>query len=294
VRATRLHHKIGAAELRGRLFLCAPIGLKFAEQQNGSRLIVPGDLEHQLRTIIAQRDIDLVIIDPLVKSHTADENDYAAIDQVAILLTTLAADAKCAVDCLHHERKGPLGAGDADRARGASSFRDAARLLYTLTPMTRDEAEQFGLAEVERKSFVRLDGAKLNIAPPADAQWFHIVGVPLGNETAEYPHGDIVPTVEAWDPPDLWHEMTTAVVNAILDQIERGPSEGRRYSASKQAGAERAAWRAVQKHRPDFTEKQCRMVIDTWLRSGMIVSRDYHDARSRRDQPGLSVIKRPG
>jgi hypothetical protein len=235
VRAARLHHGVSADDVRGWLYLWAPIGLKIAEQRNGARQVVPGDLEPQLRTFISDHNIDLVIIDPLVKTHTAEENDNAAIDAVSTILGHLAGELDCAVDVLHHERKdGAPEAGDVNRGRGAGSFKDAARLICTLTPMTETERKQFGLTETERRSLVRVDRAKVNIAPPSiKARWFLIVGVPLGNRTDLYLHGDTVPTVEPWRPPDLWREITPSTVNAILDQIGRGPAEGRRYSPAK-------------------------------------------------------------
>jgi hypothetical protein len=295
VRAARLHHDITADELRGWLYLWAPAGLKIAEQRDGSRTVAPGELEQQIRAFIAERKIDLVIIDPLVKTHTAEENDNTAIDAVCCILARLAADMDCAIDVPHHERKaGSPEAGDASRGRGATSFRDAARLLYTLTPMTEAERDQFGLAEADRRSLIRVDSAKVNIAPPSiEAQWFRIVGVALGNETDLYPHGDTVPTVERWHPPDLWRELPIATANAILDQVERGPGEGRRYSPAKQA-EDRAAWRVVQDHCPIFTEKQCQAVILTWLKTGMLEGRDYDDPILRKERKGLFVIRRPG
>jgi hypothetical protein len=289
--AAGLHYGVTADELRGWLYLWAPAGLKLAEQRDGSRTVAPGDLEQQIRAFISEHKIDLVIIDPLVKTHTADENDNTALDAVACILARLAADLNCAVDILQHERKtGTPEAGDANRGRGASSFRDAARLLYTLTPMTEAERDQFGLAEADRRSLIRLDSAKVNIAPPSIVK---IVGVPLGNATDLYPNGDTVPTVERWEPPDLWRALPIATVNAILDELERGPGEGRRYSPAPQA-TDRGAWRVVQKHCPRLTEKQAWTVISTWLKNGMIERRNYQDPEFRRIASGVFVIKRPG
>lgn len=297
VRAARIHYAVTTDELHGRLFLWTPIGLKIAEQRDNSRAVVPGELEAQLRTFIAERQIDVVVIDPLVKTHTADENDNNALDGVATILARLATDMRCAVDLPQHERKGGTAEpGDANRGRGASSYRDAARLLYTITPMTDAEREQFGLREAERRSLIRLDSAKINIAPPSiEARWFRIVGVPLGNGTELYPHGDEVPTVEPWTPPDIWTEINITAANDILDQIERGPSEGRRYSAEKQAATtDRAAWRVVQNAHPDLSEKQCKAVIAEWIKSGMIETREYQDAVQRKPRLGLFVAKWPG
>jgi hypothetical protein len=47
--------------------------------------------------------------------------------------------------------------------------------------MSAEEAQAFGIPEEERRGLVRMDSAKVNIAPPmAKAKWFRIVGVPLG------------------------------------------------------------------------------------------------------------------
>ena len=296
VRAAMRHHNVTADEVRGRLFLWTPAGLKLAEMQDGSRRVLPGELERQLRAVIAERGIALVMLDPLVKTHTVDENDNSAIDAVAIILAKIGADMNCAVDTLHHAPKSSAGdPGDANRGRGASAFRDAARLLYTVTGMTDAEREQFGLTEAERRSLIRVDSAKVNIAPPSvEARWFRIVGVALDNGTDLYPHGDEIPTVEPWTPPDIWREMTDGVVNAILDEIEKGPSEGRRYSNSQNADEDRAAWCAVVRHCPSLAEKQARAIVAKWLTTGMLVSAPYTDPIVRKPRQGLTVMKRPG
>jgi hypothetical protein len=295
VRAAMLHHGISTDEVRGHLLLWSPAGLKIAEQRDGSRQVVPGELDQQLRHIIVEREIDLVVLDPLVKTHTVEENDNTGIDGVAVILTRLASEMNCAVDVLHHERKGTASAGDADRGRGASSFRDAARLLYTLTPMTDAEREQFGLTEAERRSLIRVDSAKVNIAPPSiEARWFRIVGVSIGNGTALYPRGDEVPTVEPWAPPDIWTEINNSAANDILHRIENGLPDGRRYSAAAQAGEARAAWRVVQASLPKFSDKQCQGVIGTWLKNGMLESRDYDDPIRRTKSAGLFLKGRAG
>jgi hypothetical protein len=295
VRAARLYHDIPAEDLKGWLYLWAPAGLKVAEHGEG-RSVVAGELERRLRAEIADRKIDLVIIDPLVKAHSCEENDNGAIDGVAIILARMAADLDCAVDTPHHAPKASASEpGDANRARGGSAYRDAARLLYTSTPMSDTEREQFGLSEAERRFLIRIDSAKVNIAPPSiEARWFRIVSVPLGNGTDLYPHGDEVPTVEPWMPPDLWRDIPTFTANQILDQIERGPSEGRRYSGARQATDDRAAWSVVKAKLPEFSEGQCKIVSATWLKNGILAKGDYQDPVLRKSRSGLTVIKRLG
>jgi hypothetical protein len=257
VRAAMLHHAVAPEEVKGWLYLWAPAGMRVAEHREGSRAVVAGELERQLRVEIVAREIDLVMIDPLVKAHSCDENDNGAIDGVSIILAQIGADLNCGIDTSHHAPKASgSDPGDSGRARGASSFRDAARLLYTITAMSEAEREGFGITEAERRSLIRLDSAKVNIAPPSiEAKWFRIVGVPLGNRTELYPHGDEVPTVEPWQPPDLWRGISNVTANEILDQIERGPAEGRRYSASNRGADERTAWQVVKATAPDLCRR---------------------------------------
>jgi hypothetical protein len=295
VRAAILHYGIDREEMRGRLFMWAPLGRKVARQRDNSNEIVPGELAQEIRDFITRHQIDVVLIDPLVKAHTIEENNNTAMDQVAVILSTMANELNCAVDWLQHQRKGSAEAGDAERARGASSAKDAARLVYTITPMSELERDTFGLSEAERRSLVRLDSAKVNIAPPSiEARWFKIVGVSLGNGNALYPNGDEIQVAELWQPPDMWQELSTNIINRILDDIEAGPAAGRRYSSAPSAGCDRAAWSVVQKHAPNLGERQCRVVIATWEKTQMVETRDYQDAADRKSRKGLFVVKRPG
>jgi hypothetical protein len=53
--------------------------------------------------------------------------------------------------------------------------------------MSPEEAKTFGIPEEDRRLYVRVDRAKVNIARAAGgAKWFRLVGVPLGNATDLY------------------------------------------------------------------------------------------------------------
>jgi hypothetical protein len=203
------------------------------------------------------------------------------------------------VDIPHHTSKGATDARDANKARGASAMKDAARLVYTLTPMTTQEAELFGVPDEDRRSMVRLDSAKVNIAPPSrEAKWFRIVGQELGNGTERYPKGDEVQTVWPWEPPSVWDGMKSDIIDACLDDIDAGiPNERskkrQRYSAARSA-KRRAAWKVVQKHCPDKTEQQCRELIRHWLKNGVLFEKQYYDEIESREESGLFVNERKG
>jgi hypothetical protein len=292
--AAELHHNIEPEDIDGWLYCWTPKGIKLAElgKEGGP---VRGKLEKMLRDVIAELQIDLVSLDPFIKLHSLGENDNNAMDFVTDLLVQIAIDCHVAVDAPHHTKKGLQTAGDADAGRGAGAKRDAGRLGYTLTKMSESEAQQFGIPIEQCRLYVRLDSGKVNIAPPSSgATWFRLVGVQLDNGNDIYPAGDNVQTVERWHPPETWGGVTTAQLNAVLTDIEAGMENGQRYTQGNRTVA-RSAWPIVQRHCPDRTEPQCREIIRTWLKNGVLDTFEYDDPVERKPLKGLSVCnaKRP-
>lgn len=300
IAAILLHFNLPRSDLDGWLFCACPIGQRLAEHRGRDRII--GDLQFQIRNAIDRRRPDLVAIDPFVKLHDLAENDSGDMNFVCNLLVRIAIETNIAVDVPHHVHKGMIIAGDADAGRGSSGIRDAGRLIYTLTPMTEDEAETFDIGFDKRLSYVRLDSAKVNITERSgEAVWFHIVGVPLNNKTAEYPAGDTIQVVEPWKPPDAWADMPESVCNKALDNIERGILDdglqptGELYSNENAARA-RAAWKVIKLLVPDKPDKQCKTVITKWVNSGLLVEVEYQSKNRGELVKGLKVnnSKRPG
>jgi hypothetical protein len=122
-----------------------------------------------------------------IKVHSVPENDNAAIDCVANLLTEILVKHDCAGCTLHHTNKGPADPGNANTGRGASAMKDTARLVYTLTPMSEYEAALLVVSVDDRPSLVRLDSRKVNLVRRSShASWFKLVSVPIGNGNALY------------------------------------------------------------------------------------------------------------
>jgi hypothetical protein len=161
--------------------------------------------------------------------------------------------------------------------------------------MTPEEAKAFGIPVEQCRLYVRLDSGKVNIAPPSSgATWFRLVGVQLDNGNEIYPSGDNVQTVERWHPPQTWDGISSAQLNAALDEIEAGLANGQRYSDAGPAKT-RAAWPVVQRHCPNRTEPQCRQIVNTWVENGVLFNEDYDDPIDRKQRKGLRVCqgKRP-
>jgi hypothetical protein len=295
--AARLHFNITASDVDGWLFLSAPGragGKLLTTDKNGSAVI--GKLSINLKVQLEAHGIDLVMLDPFIKSHSVSENANDLIDEVAQVLFELAEKYDIAVDAPHHISKGTPEPGNAHRGRGASALPDACRLVSTLTPMTPEEAKAFGISEEDRFSYVRLDRAKVNITRRGGAiKWFHLVGVPLGNATDLYPAGDEVQTVEPWEPPPTWAGLSNEVINQILNDIDVGIPGGNFYTDAAKA-SDREAWRVVQKHAPTKSEAQGREVIRAWVKTGLLVPFEYENPTTRKVVRGLKVdcTKRPG
>lgn len=297
VLAARLHYNIQLSEIDGWLFLAAP-GRQAGKLKimNAGGRTEDGQLKANLEAAITANAIDCVIVDPLVKTHKVEENSNSAIDDVAQILTDLAIAHNIAIDVPHHTSKGAERPGDAHRGRGASALIDAARLTYTLTAMSELDADTFGIVRTERRRYVRYDRAKVNTAPTGGAvTWFKLISVNLANGTERYPNGDEVQVVEIWTPPETWSGMDNALLNNILTEINNGMPNKSLYSAAPNART-RAAWKVVCRLAPEKTEQQARDIIQTWLKTGVLMECEYYDHSVRKDVTGLYVddAKRPG
>jgi RecA-family ATPase len=107
VRAAMKHHRIARDEVKGRLFLTTPTGMKMAQRGAKGSVVVRGDLDRAIRTFIDEKKIDLVIIDPIKKAHSVEENDNNDMDAVVTILAQLAIEKAIAVDICPTRRKLP-------------------------------------------------------------------------------------------------------------------------------------------------------------------------------------------
>lgn len=291
VAAIMLAHFIKREELDGRLFLedCDGHGLTLAapaKDDNGFFVANPDELD--LIQLIKGHHIGLIVCDPFAESHTLEENSNPQMIQAAAVWRRVARATNCAVLLVHHVRKGD--ATGIDAARGAKALSDSARVGLLMTTMSAAEAEQFGIQEDDRFSYVRLDDAKRNMAPAAKASWFRLESVKLGNTfDPTYPNGDNVGAIVAWRPPD--DELKTAPhqeLNAALDVIRDGPSPGSLYRASRQGGG--GNW--VGNVLTDIfrtSEKEAKTMVNAWLKSGLLFEEEYYHPVWKRRVAGLRV-----
>jgi hypothetical protein len=294
--AAMLHHQISDADIEGRLFVKAISNsqLKLAVSGNKRGKVSRGPLHAALVKAIERRAADVVILDPLIKIHTVDENNNAMMDIVADMLVEFAVKYNIAVDVPHHVAKGSASPGNADAGRGASAIKDGGRLIYTLTPMSEWEAALYRIRPSERLEYVRIDPGKVNLVRRATAKtkWLHLVNVELDNGDEIRPNGDAMQTVEAWYPPELLEGLSGEIINRMLDQIHAGPAPGQRYSAKAQATA-RGAWRVVTELCPEVGEARAKAIIRDWCATGVLVEGEYDDRGEGKSLWGVTVGQRP-
>jgi hypothetical protein len=90
--------------------------------------------------MIERTEVDVLIVDPLISFHSADENDNTAMNNVMNIFTTLARDHALTVIVNHHH--GQARQEGYYKARGATSIVNWARAILTLTKGPRGGGDQ--------------------------------------------------------------------------------------------------------------------------------------------------------
>lgn len=290
LKAAVVHHKIDPAAL-SRVHIDSGRDRPFKivrMDASGSFLTLPdyAAVKDQMRS----HCIDLLIIDPFLRSHGVPENANEAQDEVMRLYAQIAEETNAGVLLVHHTKKGAI-AGDMDSLRGGSTQGGGARAAFTLSPMGTDEAAKLGIPEHHRRLYVRVDDAKNNMAPPvASAEWLRLASVRLNNADAAYPSGDSVQVAEAWSPPAADEGMGEEDEAAALASLEAGLPDGERYSMRSQDGARWAG--ALLRDYYFRTPEQARVLLSAWEKSGRIKIREYKSSVQRKMKKGIFVVSR--
>jgi hypothetical protein len=135
---------------------------------------------------IRENDIKLWIVDPLVSTHPANENDNNEIETIADMYRTVAQVTGCAVILIHHTKKLQDASSDGhegnmDTLRGASALSGVARIIATFFGMSTRRAKEFGVPDEMRWKYVGLMMAKANMsAATAEIRWFEKIGERIG------------------------------------------------------------------------------------------------------------------
>ncbi len=174
-------------ELTDRFFYFSGYGapIMLAQQASDGSIVRTADFD-EIKTFIIEKGIDVLFVDPFISTHNIPETDNTAIDKVITIYKRLAHECNISICLIHHTKKlgsdSEIHAGDAEAGRGASSLKDAARIVVTLAKMNAKTGEQLNLNNTDRARYVRLDTGKLNFGlADYDAKWFKMESEALVN-----------------------------------------------------------------------------------------------------------------
>ncbi len=218
-----LHHNIQPSHYKDRIHTLSGYGRPIMIAQRIDRDIVAATHDYEsLHAYIVKHKIGVLLIDPFISIHDVEENNNTAIDKVVQQLKRLAHDTRVAVVVIHHTRKAggdsEIIAGDAESGRGASSLKDAARSLSTVTRMGPATADKIGFNDEERARHSRVDIGKMNFGlADRNATWFRM-------ESVKLPNGDSVGVPALADLSSLFAKSKSDVkwtATTVADALEK-------------------------------------------------------------------------
>lgn len=225
---------------------------------------------------IKENEIDLLIVDPFVSAHKVGENDNGAVDAVAKVFGNIADECNCAIELVHHVRKGPGPSGyTVEDGRGAVALLAAVRSARVLNGMSQEEAEKAGVDKP--RTFFRVQNGKANLAPPPDnADWYQLVSVSLDNGGGHLP--DLVAVATPWEWPDAMEDVGVADLRKVQMLVNAGEWRDNVQTKEKWVGCA-----VAQVMKLDHEDKAARTKISgmlkVWFKTGMLKRVERPDAR---------------
>jgi len=220
-----------------------------------------------LERFVREREVDVLIFDPLANMHSADEtNEVFRI--MGKRVNRLASRCNIAVEIVHHTRKSANGAPkDIEDSRGGGALVGTVRPARVLNKM--QNPAEYGL-ESGRPYFCISGGDKTNISAGDDKDvWFEKVAVKLLN-------GDHIVACRRWDPPDSFSGVTTAHLDEVKRRIRSADPDECRQSPQSEgwwglivADVIEAGDARPQKVGGDAAvHRRVKKICETWIRNG--------------------------
>jgi hypothetical protein len=244
------------------------------QTRNGTVINQP--VVDNLIAAIKQNSIDVLIIDPFVKSHQVNENDNIAIDAVIRRYADIADITNCAIGLEHHSRKTGGAEVTIEDGRGASSLISAARAARMLNRMTKEEADKAGI-DKDIWRYFRSDNGKASMAPPPErADWYRLESITLAN-------GDDVGVATAWTWPSPFEGITVHDLRAAQAAVDAGGPW--RFNARADMWVGKPIAKALHLDpNKEADRKKVAALLATWIENGMFVVVEGLDAARRPKQ----------
>jgi hypothetical protein len=266
IEAAMLHYGLKPEDVEGYLFTDTgrEMPVIIASQTRQGAIIAQPVVDAVIATI-RQNKIDVLVIDPFIKSHKVVENDNVSMDAVATEWAHIADVTNCGIELLHHTRKTGGADVSVEDGRGAGALVSASRSARTVNRMSKDEAEKAGIDANAAWRYLKIDNSgKVSMTThPERADWARLVSVPLGN-------GDDVGVVVAWSWPDAFADVTVH----DLRSAQKAVSEGGPWRANSQAKmwAGKPIAKVLKLNIKDKADRQkIKTVLETWIKTGMFV-----------------------
>lgn len=306
--AAARHHGVSTKDIGEALYVTSgrhlPIKLVSAGRDG---ITVAQPVIDVLVEMLRSSQVDVLIIDPFVTTHSAPENDNTAMNAAVAAWREIADRAGCAVVLVHHVSKAAALDGNAHGiygSRGGGALIDGVRSARFLVRMKKEEAQGHGVPESERWRYFRVEDGKSNLAPAANANWLRLASVPLHNGAGDWPDGDVVGVVEAWTPTKATDILTDADLRRVQDAIENAAEPPRAderadgwigYLVAEVmcvdigAPSDRKADRSDDQN---AARAQVRQWITTWIADGWLARVNVPRQKDGRSTPVIAVGRR--
>ena len=288
LRAVLNHHQLSQNAVKGRLKIgdgtVRRLCVANVDRQTGEVIRQP--CVDALIQVLIRDKIGVLIIDPFVKSHAANENDNGQMDSVMVIFKQIAIEANCAVWLVHHS--GKMGTTvDANGSRGASSIIGAARVSETLTKPTEEEKRKFGLDG----SYVRLDATKANLSKANhNTMWLKLDGHAVGNSSENYPMGDYRQVMSLIQPQAQTERMDSMIFARVCNNLRTVPNDDvRAWGKAKQNKF--VPWVGTAFLDAGYSEVEAKALVKEWVVNGLIRERTIENPRQGRTYTGYILAE---
>jgi len=216
------YHSIDLSVVRENIFISSGLDERLIVATKGRDVVSRTSAVADVIAEIKANEISHIVVDPLVSTHRGvSENSNEEIEQVLDAFRQIAHETGCSIDLVHHSPKPQRGnseanAGNMNAACGASSMIGAVRILYTLSAMSVQTAEEVDVHPGLAARLIRLDHAKGNYtARDPKIRWFELQSFNIGNGSSDggdalFADGDTIAVPIPWQRSETVAEQTKA------------------------------------------------------------------------------------
>jgi len=278
--AALIHHSIDPSEIEGRFYMSgSECELITAGVDLGGGVVVHRPVIDAMKAHIIEMGYDAIAVDPFAQSHNVPETNEA-YKQVAMEWRKIAQDCNCAIELVHHTRKGNGQELSSQDGRGGGALLNHARDGRVINKASDEKKRDMGIdPSKDRATYFTLTSDKPNYSTGQYARWHRTVGVKIGN-------GDEVATVERWNKPDAFDGITTDDVFKVQKAISSLDQPRKDAQANDWVGYTIADVLDIEM---DTAGKaRVKQLIKTWTANKVLVEEHLED-RKRTMRPCLVV-----